>query len=1053
MAKTVYIGVSLDTKQLVTSTSIAETTLKRFESIVKDASGEVKKSSVPALEAYSRASINAEKSLRLVTSAIVPVKVAKAELTRTTKALEVALKAEVSTEAAMVAQAKIISEKTKEKAAAQRLYDQSLKDSGKAINTHAFNLKSLSGTLLGLGAGYLSLQTAISFGKNIIEVSDKYTLLEGRLKLVTKSTAELASVQASLYQISQRTRTDLSATADLYTQMARSSDQLGLSTNQILSITESVNKALIVSGASAESAQAALIQLGQGMASGTLRGEELNSVMEQTPRLAKMIADGLGITIGQLRQYGKDGKLSAEAVTEALLNQAKVIDEEFQQMGTTIGQAMIELNNAYESVIADANKASGGTDTVSFAIENLAKTIDSNKGEIVAGLNEIAKAAINMANGVVSAFADFGRLSVFKKAVDSGELIYDWRVMQFKTPEGKVVVPSGNSGKEWLDARSATNLANSYSADDNAAILSAYNADPYRGTSAKQGSYKAAAGSRSGGGGGNSALDRAQAKEAKEREALAGNIKSAQEWYAKEFESIKGQYEATKDATTALVNLGILLREAYITQSQYSDALAATSQKYHEALFSGHGDTSAFNLGIYGSASKTAAKSFDEKLSDQIGVLSDIGDMMDRTGIRIAGWDSLTKSYESLSKYFSTESQLQGSAKTGALITGITSAVSGIGQTIGGSTGAAISNIASMAGAGFAIGGPIGGVVGGVVGLVSSLFGGGSSEEDKQNQQNAMSMSTQSANAIVELANSGNSMAQEILRRSGYSASSLAGNINGAGTPTTAFYGMGIDSYLQGNIQNLALFYTKENNYNQSLLEYIDSIGQIDEAIKSFASTSVLSTLDQISWKYESITAKVTDLADLQQAKLAEQVMAITGLSADTISEMISSSIASAGSAKDAGIAFAEKLEESIVAAIRNMTISQVVTQSVMPYITPVINEITAGLLSGGITPAKMQELMAQVSGVAANIAPVVAQLYNAFDAGGVSYDYSYSGAAATSAQSVSYLPSSNATSGTPINVTVQIGDEVLEARIADVADGVRVYADRVNGQVGTLYS
>lgn len=1039
MAKTVYIGVSLDTKQLVTSTSIAENTLKRFESIVKDASGEVKKSSVPALEAYNRASIHAEKSLRLLTSAIVPVKVAKAELTRTTKALEAALKAEVSTEAAMVAQAKIISETTRQKAAAQRLYEQSLKDSGKVVNTHALNLKSLRGSVLGLGAGYLSLQTAISISKNLIDVSDEYTLIDGRLKLVTKSTEELASVQASLYQVSQRTKTDFSASADLYTQMARATEHLGLSTGQLLAITESVNKALIVSGASSESSKAALIQLGQGMASGVLRGEELNSVLEQTPRLARMIADGLGITIGQLRQYGKEGKLSAEAVTKALLDQAQTVDAEFQQMGTTVGQAMKVLENAYEDVVSDSNKAAGATGSIAEAILRVASTIEANKAGIINAFTAIA-GAIGWAADRAAAF---GNSVALFNGMRSGRVTpVDWA---FSGPKDAKRILSGLAFQDAMNSESfgGSGKLKMYSASDIGVTVK-----PPR----VSGSL--------GGGSGKSALDLAQAKEAKEREALAANLKQAQEWYASEFESIKGQYQATKDVTTALVNLGILLREAYITQAQYNEALAATSLKYHEALFSGSGDKSAFNLGVYGSASKTAAKSFDEKLSEQLGVLSDIGDMMDRSGIRIAGWDSLTKSYESLSKYFSAESQLQGSAKTGALITGITSAVSGIGQTIGGSIGNAVSNIGNMAAAGASIGSIIpgvgtlaGGIVGGVVGLVGSIFGGGSSEEDLQAQQAAQNISNQSASAVESLANSGNSLAQQILRISGYSTTSLGGDLEGIGTPTSDFYGIGIDKYLEGNIQNRALFYTKENEYNQALLDYLENISKIDEAIKSFASTSTVTALESISWKYEVIAAQASDLAGIEKAKLAEQALTLTGLSGDVISEMISSAIASAGSAKDAGIAFAEKLEESIAAAIRNMTISQVVTQSIMPYITPVINEITAGLLSGGITTAKMQELMAQVSGVAANIAPVVAQLYNAFEAGGISDDYSYSGAAATSAQSVSYLPSSSATSGTPINVTVKIGDEVLEARIANVADGVRVYADRVNGQVGTLYS
>ena len=282
------------------------------------------------------------------------------------------------------------------------------------INGDASGFEKATNKAIGLsksfaGAIGISLGTAgiLALSKSLIDISDKYSQLDGRLRLVTKSSNELTAARKGLYEIAQNTRVEYEATVDLYTRLARSTDQLGLSQSQLLSITDSINKALIVSGASGESAAAALMQLGQGMASGVLRGEELNSIMEQTPRLAQMIADGLGITIGQLRQYGKDGKLSADAVSAALLSQADKINGEFQRMPQTVVQAMVKLTNAFKDIVNDSNNAAGATGGIADAISSIAATLEANKGGIINAFVQIAGAinfavtqAANLANAI-----------------------------------------------------------------------------------------------------------------------------------------------------------------------------------------------------------------------------------------------------------------------------------------------------------------------------------------------------------------------------------------------------------------------------------------------------------------------------------------------------------------------------------------------------------------------------------------------------------------------------------------------------------------------------
>ena len=226
--------------------------------------------------------------------------------------------------------------------------------------------------------------------KSLIEISDKYTELEGRLRLVTKSTEAFNRATAGLYDIAKNTRVEYTSTVDLYTRLARSTQELGVSQNDLLTITEAINKALIVSGASGESANAALTQLGQGMASGTLRGEELNSVLKQMPRLAQMIADGMGVTIGELRELGKQGKLTSETVVSALKSQASAIDEEFRQMPVTVGQAWTKLNSVFESIVNEGNKASGTNRSIAKSIVDLAETIDQNRDGIIGAFIAVA---------------------------------------------------------------------------------------------------------------------------------------------------------------------------------------------------------------------------------------------------------------------------------------------------------------------------------------------------------------------------------------------------------------------------------------------------------------------------------------------------------------------------------------------------------------------------------------------------------------------------------------------------------------------------------------
>lgn len=202
-----------------------------------------------------------------------------------------------------------------------------------------------------LGGAYRGLRNvlaAVGIGvaiRAVVQASDTYSELRSQLRLVTESQEELNDTYEAAYKLAQETRGGLGETINLYARLARSSEELDLTNQQLLTVTRAINQSFVVSGASAQEAASATLQLSQGMASGTLRGEELNSVLENSPRLARAIADGLGVTIGQLRELGAEGQLTGSAVTRALLSSADSINREFQDMPRTVGQSLQQLRN------------------------------------------------------------------------------------------------------------------------------------------------------------------------------------------------------------------------------------------------------------------------------------------------------------------------------------------------------------------------------------------------------------------------------------------------------------------------------------------------------------------------------------------------------------------------------------------------------------------------------------------------------------------------------------------------------------------------------------
>lgn len=234
------------------------------------------------------------------------------------------------------------------------------KFSGAAVSVKEVgnNLKDAKNQMLSLRnlvAGYF----AMIAGGNVIKIADDWAAVDSRVKLATKSVEEHKYALSQIFDLSQRSGEDYLASADLFSKVNRSAGDLGLSLDDTLNLTEIIGQTMTIGGGDQGAQQAALMQLGQALGSGALRGDELNSIIEQAPRLANAIADSFGVPIGQLKDLGKEGKLTSKELAQGLLKQADKIQKEFDQMPKTFGRGMTILKNKAGQLIDVAvNKVS-----------------------------------------------------------------------------------------------------------------------------------------------------------------------------------------------------------------------------------------------------------------------------------------------------------------------------------------------------------------------------------------------------------------------------------------------------------------------------------------------------------------------------------------------------------------------------------------------------------------------------------------------------------------------------------------------------------------------
>ena len=249
-----------------------------------------------------------------------------------------------------------------------------------SISVQLAKMKSELLGLTGLSVGAIGLT-------QIAQTADEYNNYQSRIQLVSKSNREASQTFRQLMTVANDTGQLFGATAELYTRVYRAMGDRANS-QELLQFTKTINQSMVVSGANAQEASAAIIQLSQGMASGTLRGEEFNSVAEQAPVILEMLQKSLGKTRGELRKMAEDGELTTEVVLRAVRESAEGVQAQYDQMPKTIGRAVNELSNAWMQFVGRTDGALSSSSVAATIISTLAQNLNvlGNAALVVAGI-------------------------------------------------------------------------------------------------------------------------------------------------------------------------------------------------------------------------------------------------------------------------------------------------------------------------------------------------------------------------------------------------------------------------------------------------------------------------------------------------------------------------------------------------------------------------------------------------------------------------------------------------------------------------------------------
>jgi len=262
----------------------------------------------------------------------------------------------------------------------------------------------------------LALLGVAVVAREFVQLADASANLNARIKLVAGSTANATKLQKELLDVANRTRVGFESVVTLYTRLGRSADALGISQSRLLGFTETFSQALKISGATTAEANATVIQLSQAMGSGVLRGEEFRAIMEQGGRAAIALAAGLGVPIGKLREMAEAGELTSAKVIAAIESQSQKIQSEFNEMPTTVGDALTVVQNKLLNFGGNLDQSSGATRELVTAVNKLGALLDDP--DFAAGIVSALTGLVKVMTALGEATSWVGRQMAYLASFD-----------------------------------------------------------------------------------------------------------------------------------------------------------------------------------------------------------------------------------------------------------------------------------------------------------------------------------------------------------------------------------------------------------------------------------------------------------------------------------------------------------------------------------------------------------------------------------------------------------------------------------------------------------
>lgn len=302
------------------------------------------------------------------------------------------------------------------------------------------------------GAAFAGMRAVTGYNR----LADAATAMANSLRVAGLEGAELSRVYEKLFTSAQRNSAPISALVELYSKLALTQTELGVSSDELIRFTDGIAVALKVAGTDATTASGALLQLSQALGGGVVRAEEFNSILEGVPTIAQAVARGLkeaGGSVAELRKLVVDGEVSSAAFFRAFEVGSAELRRQAETSQTTVRQAMTRIGNSLLTVIGEFDQASGASASLARILGELANGIGSfDASGFVSEIRRITSALGEAENAVASWLSALGDAQVFADLNEAMGVAEDGKLLNPDVREAEAKIDRLEGEVETLQA-------------------------------------------------------------------------------------------------------------------------------------------------------------------------------------------------------------------------------------------------------------------------------------------------------------------------------------------------------------------------------------------------------------------------------------------------------------------------------------------------------------------------------------------------------------------------------------------------------------------------